>query len=850
MNKIFRKAITVLGSAALIGMTVSAAAAASYPTPFTSNTAIVVGTGAMQQDTTGAVDIAADLGARNAGVIGGALGGTITGKSQSLASGSDLLYLNDDLAENVQTITKSDLPTVLADGTFTDDDGTDYGYEQTLTVGASTTNGFAFSNSDNDLDDPALILALSTSTSTPIYNLTANFNTAIPFNATASEGEDITLFGKTYTVGTATDADTLVLLGGAGSANINVGDSQSITVGDETFDVSLNGLSSDSVASVAVNGETKTFTQGQTKEVGGVDVYVKTIFRTGDDTGYAEIQLGAGKLTFEDGNAVQTGSDNDDIEGTLVTMTGGANATTTLTISVVAADNDGNHLLVGDSFADPVFGTIVVNFDSVENGPTFVGEKDTGRTDLEIQKGGNRELQLMLTDNADNTATIPFVYQNATADDDGNAIHLVEGATISDEEYFILNSGNYQYFMQMTKVDADSSGQVTFKDQLSGESYGTGSGANIETSDTVTINNQVFTITTVSSTSVTVTSSDYKLTNGGLVDVFPMLELVSGEDTRVAMTDNVTALTGINATDTALTITLTLPTGTIDVVGAAVTDTVTIGTTDITVGADTAIKVGDVYYDFGVVEGNGVNMTNVTVAMNEVISSGATNVSVTTPGLLFVEDEDKSDGTTKTAIHIVTTDAGTYSTVSSPVFSGTSGDEDFDTETFDDTDFTGWLTNYGTYVWKDTSDSNNYLVGLSYGDDMMDAIVYVAEGEAVEATTVTDVGVKTYTDAQAGSFAGMNLIVVGGSAINSVAADLLGGAYSEGDFTSQTDVAAGEFLIKSFKRTTGEMALLVAGYNAADTEKAVKVLLNDVINTAEGMEYKGVSSTEAITVVN
>jgi len=104
--------------------------------------------------------------------------------------------------------------------------------------------------------------------------------------------------------------------------------------------------------------------------------------------------------------------------------------------------------------------------------------------------------------------------------------------------------------------------------------------------------------------------------------------------------------------------------------------------TDITVGADTAIKVGDVYYDFGVVEGNGVNMTNVTVAMNEVISSGATDVPVTTPGLLFVEDEDKSDGTTKTAIHIVTTDAGTYSTVSSPVFSGTSGDEDFDTETF------------------------------------------------------------------------------------------------------------------------------------------------------------------------
>ena len=47
MKKIFRKAITVLGSAALIGATVGAAAAAAYPGPFTSsNTAVVYGSGA------------------------------------------------------------------------------------------------------------------------------------------------------------------------------------------------------------------------------------------------------------------------------------------------------------------------------------------------------------------------------------------------------------------------------------------------------------------------------------------------------------------------------------------------------------------------------------------------------------------------------------------------------------------------------------------------------------------------------------------------------------------------------------------------------------------------------------
>ena len=58
MNKIFKKAITILGSAALIGMTVGGADAASYPNPFkSSNTAIVVDSGDDSQDNDGAEDI-------------------------------------------------------------------------------------------------------------------------------------------------------------------------------------------------------------------------------------------------------------------------------------------------------------------------------------------------------------------------------------------------------------------------------------------------------------------------------------------------------------------------------------------------------------------------------------------------------------------------------------------------------------------------------------------------------------------------------------------------------------------------------------------------------------------------
>ena len=96
--------------------------------------------------------------------------------------------------------------------------------------------------------------------------------------------------------------------------------------------------------------------------------------------------------------------------------------------------------------------------------------------------------------------------------------------------------------------------------------------------------------------------------------------------------------------------------------------------------------------------------------------------------------------------------------------------------------------------------------------------------------------------------AGKNLVVVGGSAINSAAAELLGAAYREAAFTSATGVGAGEFLIQSFARS-GKTALLVAGYHAADTEKAVTYLLNNDVSTTTGTKYKGTSATEATLVV-
>ncbi len=94
-----------------------------------------------------------------------------------------------------------------------------------------------------------------------------------------------------------------------------------------------------------------------------------------------------------------------------------------------------------------------------------------------------------------------------------------------------------------------------------------------------------------------------------------------------------------------------------------------------------------------------------------------------------------------------------------------------------------------------------------------------------------------------------NLVIVGGSCINSAAATVLGGAYCGPAFTEATGVGTGQFMIKGVMDTftTGKLALVVAGYEAADTVNAATYLTKKTVDTSE--TYTGTSATEATLVV-
>ena len=153
---------------------------------------------------------------------------------------------------------------------------------------------------------------------------------------------------------------------------------------------------------------------------------------------------------------------------------------------------------------------------------------------------------------------------------------------------------------------------------------------------------------------------------------------------------------------------------------------------------------------------------------------------------------------------------------------------------------------FGVITTLDKSDSDQTTATISYPDDQVYAQVYIAEvGASLNAGGGSTTGniVPVY-DNEAAKISGKNLVVVGGSCVNTVAAELLGatGKLCGADFTAKTAIGDGEYLIETFSRTGGKVATLVAGYNAADTSNAAKSLVKNKPEITVGKKFKGTTA--------
>jgi hypothetical protein len=144
---------------------------------------------------------------------------------------------------------------------------------------------------------------------------------------------------------------------------------------------------------------------------------------------------------------------------------------------------------------------------------------------------------------------------------------------------------------------------------------------------------------------------------------------------------------------------------------------------------------------------------------------------------------------------------------------------------------------------------DEYDFNVDYYGTEVTADVKVIGGTSTTSTGSNVLGNILVKDSEVSSVATKNLIVVGGSCINSAAAALVGGAKCGADWTSATGIGTGQFLIKGYATSTltSGVALLVAGYDADDTVKATTYLTNKVVDTSKA--YKGTTTTQTAVVI-
>ncbi len=146
--------------------------------------------------------------------------------------------------------------------------------------------------------------------------------------------------------------------------------------------------------------------------------------------------------------------------------------------------------------------------------------------------------------------------------------------------------------------------------------------------------------------------------------------------------------------------------------------------------------------------------------------------------------------------------------------------------------------------------ADEYEFEIDYFGEEVTAQVMVVGGSSTVSSGTNTLGNVLVKDTEVSSVATKNLIVVGGSCINSAAAALVGGTKCGAAWTEATGIGSGQFLIKGYADSsiTSEIALLVAGYDAEDTVKATTYLTNKVVDTSKA--YRGTTSTETAVVMD
>jgi hypothetical protein len=838
LKKGIRKIASVFASAVMLGSTVGFAAAANYPQPFiksgVADVAVVYGSGAAITDVSAAINVQSDLTPRVSSTSG-TTASAVGGDSVNIATTSQSLYVNSALSAARQILTKDHLPTLLADGSAYDTSGTEYKYTQTITLNGGNRK-VTFGKSGESID-PILIVDLGYQGDTaPIYNYTLTFNKILNVSASSVIGEaEISILGNKFVVGANSDYNTLYLYGSGTTVAVDEGVIKTITLDGEDHTIELKGTSGTTTATLLVDGQSRSMTKGSSYRFsGGFEIYLRDVFHTTKTGSLSSVDLlvGSKTLHMENGQAIRTGSDDTTILGTSAILTGTAGqGISSIIVSQGAERSIGDYLEAGTSFTDRVFGNL-----QVENvGPVPPLDSDT-RDTIVIDTDNNvaakvkftpaaasEEYTLAYARDPDNIADSSLTAVNLAYDSNLN-MSSQEGANAKVSEYVILNSNDEGRILRVDFIPAGTGANdaARLTDVITGEAYDFTTGYNNATTAAKTIGGGEYHLKVANSDSdsskwtinVTWGAGSAPGSPGTQTTLFPRIKLANGEWLAFLTTTTVS-----NGT------TYQLP-------GNYLLSTYTTGSTlSITANSSATTTFGNVVYNVTGGASNGLSGTLADVYFG----ASRCNFNVTLgPAILVVEEKTLSDSNGH-AICVPLTTKGTDTrmpAISTPVFSDGVGS--FNTLQ-SDSQRSQALTLYGTLVERDTSTSTNNAVTISYPDEQMyvDVFFKAAEASIIPGSEGSSGGgtVMIVEDTQVSSVQGKNLVVVGGSCINTVARKIVSpGATAPicgADWTALTNVGAGQYLIKAVESpyNSAKTAVLVAGYEGPNTVSAVNKFL-------------------------
>ncbi|MFH1187204.1 MAG: hypothetical protein V1697_03495, partial [Candidatus Levyibacteriota bacterium] len=758
----FKKISAVAISTLLTGMTMGIAAAASYPAPFVSggvaNTAIVygTGTGVSVLDQTYGGNIQTNLQTFITST-GGSTTTTVEGGDSVLFEKSSTKFqLGKSLLDIRSTsIDDSDMDTLLADGTFTDNDNDEFDYKQEVTMASLTLT--MFDDDDYMKDTPTIGLKITDDSS--ILNYTLDFTEEPLFSDL--ETATIPLMGKNYYIlDVATANDTITLLDSATEATISEGETQTLTVGDKSYEVSVEFVSSDE-AKLNVNGATtNSLSEAETQKLSdGAYLGVKDIMYSSKDTGISKVEfsIGKGKLVIEDGEEIQLNEDDvDNLYGYITNTSSGATAKLSSIVIQWKADDD---LFVTETNSPvlPGFETLKLSF----GGMTYPTEQ------VVVAKADGTDNFVLSNFPIKNTVeTIPLLFTDGDnftyiGKDDNNRLatspkNVNMTFTIGTDDYFVLSYMNgddaESYLVTAKGLDDDlyPTNTVDFEYLVDGSWKSLE--ADVRIGETVSKGSAEFIVNGINNESaktivINVTGSNYLdriYSTEGLEVLLPWMNTTASTTGVTPYADGTAAC--------------------------------------VAVYAGTTLASGQLGYN-RVMTYNDSDTPTYTNQTTTCLSQPATYKLV-----FNEEDKDGNIGSQDDAgwvnvtVGIDSDDEVYISSVTNGDINGagTTAAEMGDTDVYLDYVASALATKI-----EDDKGGDHEKVTLTYHGSESYGKVYLSDVSAsVTSTGGTTAGVVMVTDAEVSSVSSKDLIIVGGSCINSAAAKVLGGAYCGAAFTA------------------------------------------------------------------